>query len=277
MQKNEIRLNFDLDDLKNVSISGVRRAAAFSAIALNATQNPLVQSLSLPSYSMWRFLPENPPEELLISSVKEFRVWVVGNALRELDAAFNELLDNCWQMNEWSKLHGQKVKSDHRVESIEAKTNVGTKMGLVLKELGEKEPDTTKLWTLSNLRNCLTHARGVVTSRHANDATGLKVLWLGLELGFQQEGNYVPMPMPIPQGGVQAPNPAEPANVVAKVVDREKIFPFGSSVSIEPRELHEICHFYLTSTNKVVQSLQKAMSGRGLLIVQKDRPEETRA
>jgi hypothetical protein len=269
MEKPAVYLNLDLESLKNISVQGVRRTAAFIAIALNATQDAAQQSMSLPSASMWRFFPEPPPQELIINSVAEFRSWVVGAALRELDAAFNEFLDRAWAMNEWSKLHGKRVKSDHSIDTIDAKTNVGTKMALLLKELGEENPDTGKLWTLSNLRNCLTHARGHVTEKHLNDAAGLKVMWLGLEMGFEQGGIFTPIPDPIPEGGIQAPNPAEPANVAVKIVERTKTFPLGSFVSIDPAELHEMCHFYLTSTDSVIEKLLKTLSARGLEVVDK--------
>lgn len=269
MESTEAHLNLDLDKLKNIAVLGVKRAAAFCAIALNATNDPAIQSIALPSVSMWRFFPEPPPEKLLLNSVAEFRIWVVGCALREVDAAFNEFLDHAWQMNELSKLHGKRIKSDLRIDSIEAKTNVGTKMALLLEQLGEEKPDTAKLWSLSNLRNCLTHARGVVTERHANEKGGLKIVWQGLEIGFQQGEEFVPIPNPIPKEGIMAPNPTEPASIAIRVVDKEQIFPTGSTISIDPGVLHEICHFYLTSTDRVVGKLLKAMSDRGLPVAQK--------
>jgi hypothetical protein len=274
MEKSAVYLNLDLESLKNISVQGVRRTAAFIAIALNATRDAAQQSVSLPSASTWRFFPEPVPQELVINSVAEFRSWVVGAALRELDAAFNEFLDRAWAMNERSKLHGKQVKSDHTIDAIDAKINVGTKMALLLKELGEENPDNGKLWTLSNLRNCLTHARGHVTEKHVNDAEGLKVMWLGLELGFEQGGVFAPMPNPIPELGIQAPNPAESANIVVKIVERAKTFPLGSFVLIDPAELHELCHFYLTSTDKVIERLLATLSGRGVEVAEKKAPVE---
>ncbi len=260
----QVNLSLDFQQLKNISVLGVRRAAAFIAIALNATENVADQSLALPSASMWRFFPEPVPNELLLNSVAEFRVWVVGCAMRELDAAFNDFVDLAWAMNEWSKLHGHRVRSDHTIRTISAKTNAGAKLQMLFEEIGVESLDVRKLKSLSNLRNCLTHARGLVTERHCNVEGALQVEWLGFELGFEQEGIFTPMPQPIPSEGVAAPDPSAPASIVLKVVDKSASFKKGAQVLLKPDDLHEMCQFYLGATDRAAAFLLNAVKGRGL-------------
>src|SRR6185437_15244540 len=108
MAEQTVHIDLDLDKLQQVSLLGVRRAAAFIAVAFNSTEN-WCGALGLPSHSMWQFFPDTPPPELVSNIVTEFRSWVVGNALRELDAAFNEFIDRAWAGFEWCKLHGTAV------------------------------------------------------------------------------------------------------------------------------------------------------------------------
>lgn len=264
MESRSATLHFDLDKLKDVAIRSVRRAATFLGIGINSTSDWHTQTLTLQAQSMWRFVPDPLPEGFLEHAVYEFRTWIAANALRELDAGFNTFLDQAWNILAWSKLHGTRVKSDHTIKGIEADTNAASKYEKVITEAGAQPHDLPELKSLSNLRNCLTHSHGVVTSRHLNTDKALLVQWKGFEMRLQQEDVYVVFPCPMPEQGIQAPDPSKPAQVVGVVVSREKRFEVSKPVALEPSELHEICWGYLRRTDEVTDAILADMRKRGI-------------
>ena len=264
MEARPLHLKLDLVELKEVSLQGIRRAAAFLGIGLNATRDWSNPSLTLDSFIKWQFFPEPIPEEQMKNAVEEFQRWVIGNSLRELDASFNTFLDGAWGIKEWAKLHKTSVKSSHKIATVSADTNAANKLEKILRDLDGDLSDVPRLKTLSNLRNCLTHARGIVTERHANEDGKLKIRWLGLELGFVQGDSYSAIPHEVDAPYLQAPDPSQPADVVIKFSERERCFGMGSAISISPRDLQEICFFYQRLTDQVVPKLHEFIIARGI-------------
>ncbi len=273
----ELHLKIDLDQLKEVSLHSVRRAAAFLAIGLNSTADWRTQSLSLGSHSTWRFLPEPATEALLEEATFEYRNWVIGNSLRELDSGFNIFLDQAWNALSLALLSGTRIRSDHVVKSIEADTNAASKYEKLIRASNAEPKDLETLRSISNLRNRLSHARGLVTARHANTNGELIVRWLGLETRLHQDGKYVVIPSPVPPQGIRVSDPDKPAEVVAVVVQRERKFRIGHSVSLEPAELHEICWGYLVRTDEIISAILAEMGRRGVALASPAQSENARA
>jgi hypothetical protein len=189
---------------------------------------------------------------------------LVGNALRELDLHFSLFLDSTWTMLAWSKLHGTVMSSAQTVKQILNETNSAKKLGMVMRELGDAEPDTSALRSLSNARNCLTHSAGVVVPRYAHSNGALR--WTGLEARLQQGEQYVVMPPVIDM--LQAPDPSKGAQVVVEVVEREKRFAVGTKIELAPGELHEICFYYQRLTDQVMGRFAADLAARGIGPVQ---------
>ena len=265
--RHEVRqatLHIDVNQLRAIAGIGVRRAAAFLAIGLNSTQGPNLPSLALNDRSMWRFFEEPAPEAVVREAVDEFRNWVIGNALRELDAYFNHFLDGVWTAAQFAKLHGQRVKSDFTPRDISGNTNAASKLSDVMQEVKGDASQAGRLRTLSNARNCLAHSAGIVTTRHANDNGSLKINWIGLEARLQQGGEYVVIPPAIGPEGLRATDPTKEAQVVAVVVERVKIFKVGRPIVLEPAELREICFFYQHLTEVVSNAFVTFLIDAGL-------------
>ncbi len=261
-QQTTLEINFG--KLKEMSALGVRRAAAFLGIGLNSTNTLEGLSLALTDQSMWRFFSEPEPEATIKEAVSEFRIWITGNALRELDAHFSLFLDEVWFTLEFAKLHGTKVPTDHTIKGIAHDTNVASKFEKVLGSLGKKDDDGGKLRSLSLARNCLSHSHGVVTNRHANSEGSLEIRWLGLESRLQQGEDYVVIGPKIDGMGVQAPDPSKEARLVVVVVERRKTFAVGERITLEPIDLHEICFNYLQLTDKILEPLQGFLTDCGI-------------
>jgi hypothetical protein len=200
MATQPLKLMIDPNKVREIAKQGVRRAAAFLGVGLPITENYIPSSLALEQHSLWRFFPEPVPEQLGRDAVREFRSWLVRNALRELDSHFNRFLDEIWMMLAWSKLHGRVVSSAYTVKQISDETNAAKKLNMVMRELGEAEPDTSMLWSMSNVRNCLTHNFGVVAPRYAKSAGALLIRSTAFETRIQQCESHVVVPPVIIDG-----------------------------------------------------------------------------
>jgi hypothetical protein len=263
MSTQPLQLMIDPDKVREIARQGVRRAAAFLGVGLPLTENYIPSSLALEQYSLWRFFPEPVPEQLGKDAVREFRSWLVGNALRELDSYFNRFLDETWMMLAWSNLHGTVVSSAHTVKQISDDTNAANKLRMVMRELGDAEPDTSMLWSMSNARNCLTHNLGVVAPRYAKFNGALLIRWTAIETRIQQGERHVVVP-PVIIDGLQAPDPSQEADLVMVIVEREKRFAVAEKIELTPGELHEICIYYSRLADQVTERFIANLAARGI-------------
>jgi hypothetical protein len=258
-------LTLDLNDLKGIALTGVTRAAAFLAVGLNATNHNEPLSLVLTNDSMFRFFPEPAPEEMVKQTVSEFRDWVIGNALREIDTHFSRFLDAVWGSVEWSKLSGSSVRSDHVIKGIDSDTNCANKYARVFESIGAPFGDSARLKTLSNARNCITHAAGIVTPRHTNEGDVLAIRWQGLETRLVQGDFSVVIDGPIDVQGIQTPDHEQGSEIVVSFVDKVRIFGLGERLMLSPAELHDICFYFTRVTDFVLIAFSEFLVAKGLI------------
>lgn len=257
-----VHMTIDFAKLRDIAYLGVRRAAAFLSIGLSRTENYIPASLALSEHSNWRFFPEPLPEAAGHDAVKEFRSWLIDNALRELDLRFSLFLDATTSLRKWSELHEVRVRSDHKINENLNQTNAAKKFTRLMKELWIPTPDASMLWSLSNARNCLSHAAGIVTLRHANSDGYLSIRWLGLEPRIAQGDKYTVVPPVF--DSLQAPDPSQEADLIIVVVEREKQFGLGTKVELSAYDLHEICFYYQQLTEQVLQQFAAYLRARGI-------------
>jgi hypothetical protein len=264
--KRNVELNFDLTKLKDQGLLGVRRASAFLCFGLIPTYGEPPKSASLDTAFRFQFLPEPLPEELAIQIVAEYRTWLVGGALRELDLHCHLFLDAVWRTSQWASLHGKSVPSNFRVSEISQDTNAASKLKKVLKALkGDDSDSIRRLWTITNARNCLTHNAGMVSPRYANSEENkkLKISWLGQQLRLEQGDAFTEI---TPEGNsFQAPDPSKEAHVVMRFLEREKSFDVGTQILLTPHELHELCFFYVMLVERIMEQVKTFFGGVGIL------------
>lgn len=255
-------VNINLDQLKGVGMLGVNRASAFLGFGLSREGAPPPKSVALTAESNYQFLPDPLPEQLAQEIQAEFNVWLVANALMELDRHFSLYLDDVWRVTEWIKSH----PAPHRVgdeKDIGGGTNASNKLKMVLSALEADDDISSHIWSISNARNCLAHALGVVTERHAKTEGKLVLRWSAVQPKIIV-GDVVyiidqPIENPIPTG--------EGARVYLEMVTRERVWEMGEKVALNPRELHELCFFYVVAIDSVMEALHKKMNALGLLKV----------
>jgi hypothetical protein len=260
------RLNIDLNKLKELGFLGIRRASAFLCFGLTPTYGEPPKTATLNSAVNFQFLPNPLPEELAHQIVAEYRTWLIGNALRELDLHSHLFFDEVWRVAQWASLNGQRVKSDHRVSEISSDTNSASKLEKIIQALdgGEDKDAVRYLRSIANARNCLTHHAGVVSARHANlDGKQLILTWLGQELRLEQGESFIQI-TPETSFPFQAPDPSKEAVVTIKFVEKEKRFEIGSQIILTEYELHELCFFYYWLIERVMKRVTDVFLSKGL-------------
>jgi hypothetical protein len=94
------QVTVDLDRLLETALLGARRASVFMALGTNAAEDPTHTSYRLPTAISMSLLPEDVSTENVAEFKREFRVWIVASALRDLIDHFSVYLDQvfeaCW-------------------------------------------------------------------------------------------------------------------------------------------------------------------------------------
>lgn len=249
----------NLDFLRNIGMRGVNRAAGFLGLAFRHPGEPLPTTISMSNFNNYQFLPEPLEPALAGELVSEFNAWLVGNALLELDRHFSLFVDDVWRVLDHTELHETALTEPFKLSDISHYTSASTKYGKIAERLEVADPRVDRMWSITNARNCLAHAAGRVTPRHAGSEGRLKIMWLALQPELHQDGKVVVMDKP-----VRAPDPSKEAQVVMAIVQRERFFDVGEVIDLTPLELHELCLHYVIVIDTVMSALMDRFKAKGI-------------
>ncbi|MEP6838979.1 MAG: hypothetical protein ABJA75_13055 [Bradyrhizobium sp.] len=93
-----ITLNIDLAALKDIVGLGARRASAFMCLGLRSAADTSILDLSLDSRTQVQFFERDVPIEVVREAQSNFRIWIIGNGLRELDQAMSIFCDQLFEV-----------------------------------------------------------------------------------------------------------------------------------------------------------------------------------
>ncbi|PQZ83314.1 MULTISPECIES: hypothetical protein [unclassified Brevundimonas] len=255
------KITINADALRDLGMRGVNRAAGFLGLAFRRPDEPLPTTITMSEFNRYQFLPEPLPEVMAGELVQEFNAWLIGNALQELDRHFSLFVDEVWRLLDLTDAHEKVIPAGLKVSEISGDTNAGNKFKKVADRLGLPEARPDRLWSISNARNCLAHAAGMVTERHANDnKQRLKLVWLASEIKLVQGEQFVI----IGEYPIQAPDPEQEAQLVVQMVDRELTFEIGQQLRLTPVQLHELCLFYAILIDTIMVSLGEHFAAKGI-------------
>lgn len=265
-QTSRIRyLNFNILGLQERAYIGVRRAAAFLGVSERFVEGSFPRSLTLGHKLKQQFLPDPYPEENIFELKENWKAWIIGNALRELDQFTSLFLDDAYDMAQEVLIFSGDYSPDYSWRRIEKITNVAEKHRRVLEQVGffsgNHIEDQKCLVSLSHARNCLSHDLGVVTSkRTTHDA--MIVRWVAPRI-FVQQGDkkyYIDeqsMPFSLDKDG-----PEGTIMVNFEIIERK--FSVGDNILFTPDDLLGMCHFYKMIIDKICQEISKYASIHGV-------------
>jgi hypothetical protein len=270
----EQRIN--LDHLKEVAIKGVRRAALFLGLGLNAANRE-----DFRDYELWKvpegdeyrglnfsLIPDNAGEDDLRIYKDEFGCWVINNGLRELVERFVLFLDQAHHLCLFvsKSFEGNRLNNHSALQTeFVNRPGMSWKLRTLKERFGIEFANSELLETLYDARNCLSHRLGVVLNGKDCGEDGLFHLkWVGVDV-FIRFTNGVEHPIGEMIGVVLE----EPGEVCTRISERTLSFRHGEVIRLHPKQLAEMCFFVQTAVDACMASLIAYFQKLGIEVNQK--------
>lgn len=260
----EVRL--DLEQLTEIINVGVRRASAFLKLGTQIGNLEIPSDMTLAGGVAFAFWPRDLSREVRESIREEFRAWLIGSCLRELDQCLGIFLDRAWIILEWAELHGHRIPSSKVLEfdtRFINDTNVARKLATVA-EKAKVEVATECHNSLSLARNSLTHGHGQVRHRDCNRSDSLEVMWISPEMVIKDgDEEFVMRSEVFDTYQVKSPTGA---TVGVRFVRHSKTFKVGERLDFSAHELAEICFFYKQQADVTKLGIFEHLKTKGLTV-----------
>ncbi|MEF3365983.1 hypothetical protein V3H18_05480 [Methylocystis sp. 9N] len=247
----KLEINVNIDELAGIADLGVRRAAVFMGLGLNAARRDDFNDYELRKLPIMPgqtgvpidFVPSGLAEEEVRKFKEHFATWVIGCGLRELLEHYALFLDRVHEACLLVACKNKRLElSNPQKAQKEFENNLGIprKLDKLLERFrfGPNEADSIK--SLYAARNALTHDLGVIKPTRCASGHSFQISWKTFDIFAQGEetGAIHTMPQLIGQ------KTEEPMIICGKAVMRERAFPVGSNIVFSQQDLWEICSFF---------------------------------
>lgn len=258
-------MNIDLDQIHEIAQKGVRRAAAFLALGVNAARDSRLVEYQFPNDAFIRILPEGLSKESIEHLKQEYEKWVILAGLRELIETFGVYLD---------AIHNVAlVISSSTIGPIDLQKNrcsfelSGTteKLSTLKKRFNIHTQKEKYLASVSRVRNCLAHRRGIVGQKDVDENGVLKVTWWTLDVFAETpKGEQISLKPPLPNGGVIV---EAGGTIKARFTDHELQFNVGQVVELTISDLSEICLLVSLAAKEILASITTFARNNGISVI----------
>lgn len=256
-------ISVNLADMFRIAQVGVWRASAFLKIGLHDLHADHHADFDLSGGVQYRFWPSPLPRETAEAAVDEYRHWLIGSCLKELDQFFSLFLDRAWWVIEAASLHNQRVASDHMFDQkFAGTTNVATKIERVAAAVGFI-PELECFHSLSLARNALTHGAGRVRNRDCNEENGLLLTWVAAAMVIK-DGDREIVWRDRPADTYQVEDPGGAA-VLLRFDRQYARFGLGEKIELSHENLAEICWFYQQQASLVHNQILEHLRQLGIV------------
>lgn len=267
--------SINIEKLADISYRGVRRAAVFLGLGVNAARDPNFHQYTLNHLSLIQTIPPNLSNEQVDEFKGHFEDWIVRNALREIIESFDLFLEklhhSCLligtakgcieddQANQWGKkLHDG---------------GVDEKLKLLRNRFGVSSIKEDYFRSIKQARNCVTHRRSIVGAKDADHNGELHLKWWRVRMFIKLDsGNEIEMDPPLPEGGIQL---EEAGKVCIQFVDNERTFNVGAPIIFKPQDILEIGELTKLATSELLKSFVTFAQEKGVELREPPKPELT--
>lgn len=270
-------INIDIDAMQEMVNLAIRRASAFIRFGLDDLDARDGGDFNLTASIVYQFWPEEITSEFRNAAREEYRAWLVGSCLRELDLFYGLFLDKLWFAIEAGELHGSLIRSDHTFDpKFARKTNVAAKQCQVAVKLGISD-HFAELNSLSLARNALTHHAGVVRSPFdcnnvARDT--LIIQWLAFDMLASRDGEErVVDHAPFDTHALSGDGPAQ---ISLRFTPRELVVPAGNQIKLIHSQFAELCMFYKILCDEAIDGYRSFLKEKGILLPGPDEADASR-
>lgn len=246
------KVKVNLDAALETAQKGVRRAAAFMGLGLNAALDESYDHYHLSPSTGIEILPEQIEKPVLAKIKRQFAIWITGNGLRELIETFAVFLDQVFLACQAVAI-AQGLRAADRQEKERKEFSyygVSKKLTCLDDEFGVTLNKSEYLNSLQQARNCLTHRRGLVGEKDCSTDGKLTTRWMGVDIAIGRlDGSSELVEMPI-----RSPVLLQEGETIQYCACiRAKSFAKGEVVDLSPRDLAEICLFVQREARSVVE------------------------
>ncbi len=242
----------DFDSLKEVSYLGIRRAAAFLGLGLNAARREDFTDYQLTKDATFRVLPADLPPEKVADIKDAFGKWVIACGLRELTETFAVYLDGIYRACMLMAVTKPLVLPVDATKSIRKFLRLGLAEKLIelRSRFGVATPKEAYLGSINRARNCITHRRGIVGHEDLTEGDMLRLKWWAVDLFVQTpSGERISLKPPLPGQGILL---KDGGSVMLGVVDREREFSRGTVLEMTANDLMEVCMVVQFATDEIL-------------------------
>jgi hypothetical protein len=264
------RIHISLPAIQDIAVKGVRRTAVFMGLGVNAATNPEFTQYELTNFTHLRFIEQNPSESTLKNFQDEFGRWIVSNGIRELIETFCVFLDEINLACLWIDVISKQTSSDNinKTNSNFRRLGLEKKFSSLLHAFGIKIDQAEYLISINQVRNCLTHRRGIVGIEDCINTEELIVKWKGIDIYIQNPSSEKIPLFPLREGGVLL---EKDGKINMEIKERTKTVPLKSIITFTPKELAEICHYVLLVTDEVVKATEDYAIKQGIPIIKSEK------
>jgi hypothetical protein len=229
----QVTVNFD--KLAEIGRTGVLPATAFVGLGQKAWTGEVIRSVRIEAPFSHQMLPDPLPEPLANEVRAEFKSWIIGNALLEIERNLALFFAECERVLRYVALHGRKLRDvDIAALDQERDENLRAKTERLRDSYGISGQLAASVGGWTTARNCLSHNNGVVRLRDVTLGDDrLVVRWRRLEIAIA--GTVVP---PDKLVGFRV---EKDSHIELRTVDGFKEFAVGSKIDFSEQDITELC------------------------------------
>ena len=245
------KININLNQIKEISLNGIRRTSVFLGFGVNAARSSENKEFQLTDETPFRFIPEDLDKDKIDHFKEHFEHWIVCCGLRELIETFSVFLCSIYKVCLLTWIHknrGQIKSPEKSLKSFEWK-GVEKQLKSLRHKFSVETPKESYIRTINQIRNCLTHRRGIVGNEDLKGNRSLKTIWWSLDPFIEiPSGEIISMAPPYPKEGIFL---KDGGKFSVKVVEREREFKKGEVIRLSPNDLSEIIFLMTMVTDEI--------------------------
>ena len=240
----------NLGTAKEIVNLGVRRAAVFMGLGLNAANDNTFINYELTNLSNINLVPSNLDINEIIHYKQIFASWIVTCGLRELIERFSVFLDEIYRicLLMVSATKSNELIIDEKKFKKFSRHGLKDKLDTLNAEFDFNSKYKECLLSVNTARNCLAHHRGIVREIDCDIGTFI-IKWKAIEIFAEKHsGEIIIIDFPFPKDGVTL---SSGEALKYRFTEKQLVFRVGDFITLSPHNLAEICYFINIASDEV--------------------------
>lgn len=260
----EAEIRIDFEKMAAIISVAVRRVSAFIRLGLDRLDERTGIDFDLTSSVNYRWWPPNIDPDVHTEVREEYRAWLIGSCLRELDLFYGLFLDRIWFAVEVLEHHSASTLGRAKFDTKFTKdTNVANKQKRVSAKLGVAD-QYQRFNSLSLARNALAHNAGIIRASDCNDDSRARLVisWAAFEMTARRAGEErVVERSPFDTHELPGEGKIE---FLLRIQPRTLEVAIGERLEFTDAQLAELAMYYKSTADLMIQALSKAYKAAGL-------------